>query len=99
VNNGRRFQSGRGRGRQNEHGSERIQNAPIRHRILLRLTFLMEIRSATMAAKPVYYATSGFWVLVIGIILIVVSSFGVTIPVINMFEFGVGACFASFLVR
>lgn len=52
-----------------------------------------------MAAKPVYYATSGFWVLVIGIILIVVSSFGVTIPVINMFEFGVGACFASFLVR
>lgn len=54
-----------------------------------------------MATTNVYrgYTTFGFWLLVIGIVLVVLSAFGIMFPVVNIFELGVGLCFASWLVR
>lgn len=43
------------------------------------------------------YTTVGFWVLLAGVILIIVSSFAeIPIPV-DAFKFGVGLAFAAFL--
>lgn len=55
-----------------------------------------------MAARvtPPVYTTFGFWVLVIGIVLIILSSFAaVDVPIVDIFRLGVGMCFASFLIR
>lgn len=53
---------------------------------------------ATRTTPPVY-TTAGFWLLVAGIVLIVISSFGIEAPVIDLFKFGVALCFGSMLVR
>ncbi len=43
------------------------------------------------------YTSPRFWILLVGVILIIISSFaGIPLPV-DAFKLGVGICFASFL--
>lgn len=43
------------------------------------------------------YTRPGFWILLVGMIIIVISSFA-TIPIpVDAFKLGVGICFAAFL--
>jgi hypothetical protein len=66
-----------------------------------KLISLTKTRNETMATRtvPAYYATAGFWLMVLGIVLIVVSAFGIDAPVVDLFKVGVGLCFASMLTR
>lgn len=43
------------------------------------------------------YTSPGFWLLVVGVVLIVLAAFGVAFGPMNLFELGVGVAFASFL--
>jgi len=44
-------------------------------------------------------ATVGFWVLLLGVIMIVLAAFGVNLPVVDLFQIGVGVSFAAGLAH
>lgn len=79
-----------------------LKSDPIVSLISRRIESHRTIRSSAMAARvtPPVYTTFGFWVLVIGIVLVILSSFAaVDVPIVDIFKLGVGLCFASFLIR
>lgn len=43
------------------------------------------------------YTTPGFWILVVGVIIVIISSFSPPPVPADAFKLGVGICFASFL--
>jgi hypothetical protein len=101
VNNGRRFHEKHDNEHLNGRGSKSLKKHPSAYQTLPRLISLPTIRSSKMAARvaPPVYTTVGFWLIVIGILLIGLSSIGIEAPVVELFELGVGLCFASFLIR
>lgn len=64
-----------------------------------RLQYLKGTRSKVMSTRvaPRHRTTQGFWMLVLGVTLIVASSFGLEMPVIDLFKFGTGLSFAALL--
>jgi hypothetical protein len=43
------------------------------------------------------YRSVSFWLLLIGVVLIVLNIFGVSLGGLDLFKVGVASCFASFL--
>jgi len=85
----------------NGRGNAPLKRRPNAYLMLPKLIAQTTIRSSTVATRvtPPVYTTFGFWLLVIGILLIGLSSIGIEAPVVELFELGVGMCFASFLIR